>query len=77
MGERVIRRAPPLLELDRVLQAARALEDGTESKQSLQCLLGQGTSLGGARPKSTVRDTDGRDAIHAYTDLVDFEPAFA
>lgn len=78
------RHVPPLLELDRVLQAARALEDGTESKQDLQYLLGQGTSLGGARPKSTVRDTDGRlalgkfpsqsdrrDAIHTYTELVD------
>ncbi|MGE8521120.1 MAG: type II toxin-antitoxin system HipA family toxin [Alcaligenes faecalis] len=60
------RHVPPLLELDRVLQAARALEDGTESKQDLQYLLGQGTSLGGARPKSTVRDTDGRLALGKF-----------
>lgn len=60
------RHIPPLLELDRVLQAARALEDGTESKQDLQYLLGQGTSLGGARPKSTVRDMDGRLALGKF-----------
>src|SRR5690606_33220046 len=53
------RHVPPLVELEKVLHAARALEDGTESAQDLRYLLGQGTSLGGARPKSTVRDTDG------------------
>src|SRR5690606_27676922 len=65
------RHVPPLLELDRVLQAARALEDGTESKQDLQYLLGQGTSLGGARPKSTVRDTDGRLALGKFPSQAD------
>lgn len=60
------RQVPPLLELDKVLHAARALEDGTESAQDLRYLLGQGTSLGGARPKSTVRDTDGRLAVGKF-----------
>jgi len=53
------RHIPPLVELDKVLHAARALEEGVESGEDLQYLLGQGTSLGGARPKSTVLDTDG------------------
>lgn len=57
---------PPLVELGRVVNAARALEAGTESEQDLQYLLGQGTSLGGARPKSTVRDTDGRLALGKF-----------
>lgn len=43
------------MELDKVLHAARALEEGVESAEDLQYLLGQGTSLGGARPKSTDR----------------------
>lgn len=57
---------PPLVELDKIVRAARALEAGTESAQDLQYLLGQGTSLGGARPKSTVRDTDGRLALGKF-----------
>ncbi len=62
---------PPLVELDKVLHAARALEQGTESTQDLRYLLGQGTSLGGARPKSTVRDTDGRLAVGKFPSQAD------
>ena len=62
---------PPLVELYKVVQAARALEAGTESAQDLLCLLGQGTSLGGARPKSTVRDTDGRLALGKFPSQAD------
>lgn len=65
------RHVPPLVELDKVVQAARALEAGTESAQDLQYLLGQGTSLGGARPKSTVRDTDGRLALGKFPSQAD------
>lgn len=62
---------PPLVELDKVVRAARALEAGTESEQDLQYLLGKGTSLGGARPKSTVRDTDGRLALGKFPSQAD------
>ena len=65
------RHVPPLVELDKIVQAARALEAGTESAQDLQYLLGQGTSLGGARPKSTVRDTDGRLALGKFPSQAD------
>ncbi|KAB0757224.1 type II toxin-antitoxin system HipA family toxin [Pseudomonas aeruginosa] len=65
------RQVPPLVELEKVLHAARALEDGTESAQDLRYLLGQGTSLGGARPKSTVRDTDGRLAVGKFPSQAD------
>ncbi len=68
---RTLGHVPPLVELDRVVQAARALEEGTESAQDLQYLLGQGTSLGGARPKSTVRDTDGSLALGKFPSQVD------
>jgi serine/threonine-protein kinase HipA len=65
------RHVPPLVELDKVVQAARALDAGTESEKDLQYLLGQGTSLGGARPKSTVRDVDGRLALGKFPSLSD------
>ncbi|ARP79777.1 serine kinase HipA [Bordetella genomosp. 8] len=65
------RHVPPLVDLDKVVQAARALEAGTESTQDLQYLLGLGTSLGGARPKSTVRDTDGRLALGKFPSQAD------
>lgn len=65
------RHVPPLLELDKVVQAARALEEGRESAEDLQYLLGQGTSLGGARPKSTVRDMDGRLALGKFPSQAD------
>jgi len=55
-----------LTDLGKVVRAAKALEAGTENEQDLQYLLGQGTSLGGARPKSTVRDTDGRLALGKF-----------
>jgi len=65
------RHIPPLVELDKVLHAARALEEGVESAQDLQYLLGQGTSLGGARPKSTVLDTDGWLALGKFPSQAD------
>lgn len=65
------RHVPPLVELDRVLKAAQALEDGSESEQDLEYLLGRGTSLGGARPKSTVRDTDGALALGKFPSQAD------
>lgn len=65
------RHIPPLVELGQIVQAARALEAGTESAQDLRYLLGQGTSLGGARPKSSVRDTDGRLALGKFPSQVD------
>ena len=69
--EGVHRHVPPLVELDKVLHAARALEEGVESTQDLQYLLGQGTSLGGARPKSTVLDTDGWLALGKFPSQAD------
>ena len=65
------RHIPPLVELGKVVQAACALEAGTESAEDLHYLLGQGTSLGGARPKSTVRDVDGRLALGKFPSQAD------
>ncbi|WP_233236394.1 HipA N-terminal domain-containing protein [Bordetella sp. LUAb4] len=66
---------PPLGELDKVVQAARAIEAGSESTQDLQYLLGHCASLGGARPKSTVLDADGRLALGKFPSRTDSLPA--
>ena len=57
---------PPLIELPRLLSAAeRALSD-TDSDEDLRLLLAPGSSLGGARPKASVRDRDGHLAIAKF-----------
>ena len=63
--------APPLLELERVMDACRAVERSKESAEDLKYLLGNGTSLGGMRPKSTVLDTDGTLALGKFPSVDD------
>jgi len=50
------RTAPPLLELPDLFRATRAVELQTETLADLDYLRGRGTSLGGMRPKCSVRD---------------------
>jgi serine/threonine-protein kinase HipA len=50
---------PPLIEIGRLLNAAARFDKGSETPQDLALVLAPGTSLGGARPKATVRDKDG------------------
>jgi serine/threonine-protein kinase HipA len=50
---------PPLIELPRLLQAATRAADDNESNEDLLLLLAPGSSLGGARPKASIRDHDG------------------
>ena len=57
------RSTPPLIELERVFLASRAVERGDETAEDLRYLQGKGTSLGGMRPKCTVVDDDGHLAI--------------
>jgi serine/threonine-protein kinase HipA len=55
--------APPMVRLRKLEQAARALEQGAESDRVdewLRILIAPGGSLGGARPKASVADVDGR-----------------
>ncbi len=65
------RSTPPLLELERVFQASRALERGQETSEDLRYLQGKGTSLGGMRPKCTLVDEDGRLAIGKFPSVGD------
>ena len=57
---------PPLLELPRLLSAAEDLASDAESDEDLRLLLAPGSSLGGARPKASVRDRDCHLAIAKF-----------
>ena len=50
---------PPIVRLSALLRAADAVHGDTETAQDLQFLLGEGSPLGGARPKSAVTLADG------------------
>ena len=65
------RSTPPLIELDRIFQASRALERGQETTEDLRYLQGKGTSLGGMRPKCTMVDEDGWLAIGKFPSVGD------
>ncbi len=51
---------PPLIDLPRLLSATGRIERDRETDEDLLLVLAPGTSLGGARPKATVRDANGR-----------------
>ena len=53
------RPVPPVVDLPRLLSATTRAIDEEETDEDLRLILAPGTSLGGARPKATVRDTDG------------------
>lgn len=59
-------RTPPLVELPKLLAASEHVFDDAESEDDLRLLLAPGSSLGGARPKASVRDRDGRLAIAKF-----------
>jgi serine/threonine-protein kinase HipA len=50
---------PPLVYLPKLLSASDHLTADKESDEDLQLLLAPGSSLGGARPKAVVADSDG------------------
>jgi len=57
---------PPLVELPRLLSAAEHVVGDSDSDEDLRLLLAPGSSLGGARPKASVRDKDGHLAIAKF-----------
>ena len=64
-------RIPPLVELPRLLAAADRVSGDTEGDDDLRLLLGPGSSLGGARPKASVRDAGGRLALAKFPHVRD------
>lgn len=65
------RTTPPLIELNRLLSASRAVETNSETDADLAFLRGHGTSLGGLRPKCSVVDDDGRLSIGKFPSVGD------
>jgi serine/threonine-protein kinase HipA len=57
---------PPIVRLAALLRAADAIHSDTETAQDLRFLLGEGSPLGGARPKSAVTLEDGSLAIAKF-----------
>lgn len=57
---------PPLIELPRLLSAAEHVLSDTDSDEDLRLLLAPASSLGGARPKASVRDRAGHLAIAKF-----------
>jgi serine/threonine-protein kinase HipA len=68
------RTTPPLLELQQMVNASRAVETETETAADLAYLRGRGTSLGGLRPKCTILDNDGFLAIGKFPSVQDERP---
>ena len=58
---------PPLIDLPILLSAAERFIEDNESAADLKLLLAPGSSLGGARPKASVRDKDGSLAIAKFS----------
>ena len=65
------RATPPLLELEKMMMASRAVELSKETAEDLKYLQGKGTSLGGMRPKCTVLDEDGTLALGKFPSVKD------
>jgi serine/threonine-protein kinase HipA len=59
-------RIPPLVQLAALLNATDAVHGESETAKDLRYLLGQGSPLGGARPKSAIVLPDGRLAIAKF-----------
>lgn len=57
---------PPLINLAKLLSATEKLLKDKESEEDLRLLLAPGSSLGGARPKASIRDKDGQLAIAKF-----------
>lgn len=60
------KKIPPLIELPKLLRAADRVSDNTDTEDDLRLLLAPGSSLGGARPKASVRDRDGQLAMAKF-----------
>ena len=60
------KRIPPLIELSRLLSAAEHVMEDKDTEEDLRLLFAPGSSLGGARPKASVIEKDGRLAIAKF-----------
>jgi serine/threonine-protein kinase HipA len=68
------RAIPPIIRLPQLLSATSRILNDNESDDDLRLVLAPGASLGGARPKATVIDTDGQMAIAKFPSSSDDWP---
>lgn len=66
LAERGPTSIPPLIALPQLLSATEHVLDESDTEEDLRLLLAPGSSLGGARPKASVRDRDGHLAIAKF-----------
>jgi serine/threonine-protein kinase HipA len=66
LREEGVTRIPPLVELPKLLSAAQRFLDDKDSDEDLRLLMAPGSSLGGARPKASVREKGGHLAIAKF-----------
>jgi serine/threonine-protein kinase HipA len=59
-------RIPPVVDLPRLLSATEHVIENKEDDEDLRLLIAPGSSLGGARPKASVRQKDGKLAIAKF-----------
>lgn len=57
---------PPLVAVGKLLTAAGRVMQESETEEDLRLLLAPGSSLGGARPKASIKDQDGHLAIAKF-----------
>lgn len=57
---------PPLVSVGKLFNAASHVLQESDTEEDLKLLLAPGSSLGGARPKASVRDKDGHLAIAKF-----------
>jgi serine/threonine-protein kinase HipA len=60
------RAIPPLIELPKLLAASERVVEEKDSDEDLRLLLAPGSSLGGARPKAAIMDTEGNLSIAKF-----------
>ena len=61
-----VNRIPQFVELPRLLSAADHVAEQRDTDEDLRLLVAPGSSLGGARPKASVRENDGQLAIAKF-----------
>ena len=66
LREKGVKRIPPLIELPKLLSAAEHVMEEKDTEEELRMLFAPGSSLGGARPKASVREKDGPLAIAKF-----------
>ncbi len=70
---------PPVIAVGKLLTAASHVLQESDTEEDLRLLLAPGSSLGGARPKASVKDKDGHLAIAKFprkddeTDIIGWE----